>query len=158
MKVVLTGDGGDESFDGCQIGKIRITRRKFKILNLTIFKNVFTCFSCLSKQSLMPIFRLLRLSSSGSNLMAAKGINSWLEARDRATMDIKNILFGDKLKNIINEPSGAYLIKSLEKIKYDHWWEALLGLGLKLHLVDDFLMKVDTATMFHSIEARSYHF
>ena len=87
--------------------------------------------------------------------MAACGINSWLEARDRATMDIKKILYGDKLKKVLNRKPGEFLINALEEISYNHWCEGLLGVGFKTTLANDFLMKVDTATMYHSIEARS---
>ena len=47
------------------------------------------------------------------------------------------------------------MFECLDESLYNDWWEAIFSVGIKGRLVDDFLYKVDSASMYHSLETRA---
>ena len=64
------------------------------------------------------------------------------------------MIFGKALEKN-NFSKGEYLKKIINKSDFEYWWQAALLIGVKGRLANDYLMKVDIATMHSSIEARS---
>ena len=156
MTVVLTGDGGDEGFGGYgqpSIGfdamKIRSSSNNFFLKMLAPFYNFF------SHQRIHPIFKYLRLHSSKSMLAATNGIEGFINSKSAMSKDVKNLIFGPVL-NISNRESHTnHLLELLKKDNHSNWYDALFQIGIKSRLVDDFLYKVDSASMNYSLETRA---
>jgi len=89
--------------------------------------------------------------------MAGAGIEDWLSAatRDKTPHDVRRLIYGSHLQTVIARQSGKFLIEQLRQSLFNEWWEGVLSVGIKARLVNDFLAKVDIATMYHSLEART---
>ena len=157
LKVVLTGDGGDEIFGGYGLPLMASRGQKLSSHGLygPILRLISPIFKYLSKKRLNPVLRKLRLHASSHGLAAAAGINSFMQARDAMPPDVSKLIFGSKLSNFHNRILGEHLIDNLDSENYNNWWEAMFSLGIKTRLVDDFLYKVDSASMHHSLETRA---
>jgi asparagine synthase (glutamine-hydrolysing) len=156
LKVVLTGDGGDEGFDGYGKPRAAVRAQFLARTRVRLIWRLLAPFMLyLSQHRLTPVVRLLRLHSSGAGLMAGSGLEAFLSAWEATAPQVRRLLYGPRLRSTLGRPSGEYLIDALHQSLHNDWWEALLSVGIKTRLVDDFLFKVDTATMFHSLEARA---
>ncbi|MBI5296385.1 MAG: asparagine synthase (glutamine-hydrolyzing) [Chloroflexi bacterium] len=156
MTVVLTGDGGDEGFDG--YGKPRQAKaaqelRQGKLGNL--WRALGPALTFLSRQRITSWVRLSRIHASGAKLMAAAGIENYLGAWEATPYQVRDLLYGPRLGSVSRRRPGARLIEALGQVRYKDWWEGVLGVEIKTRLVDDFLLKVDTSTMHYSLESRA---
>ncbi len=157
IKVVLTGDGGDEGFGGygqpfLGYNAQNMNRNRY---NKPFLKTIAPLLRFLSKQRINPLFRYFRLQSSKSMLAASSGISSFLNSKNAMTSDVSKLLFGPLLKNAQNELNLNHTTEFYLNGNYNNWWDALFDIGIKTRLVDDFLYKVDSASMYHSLETRS---
>jgi asparagine synthase (glutamine-hydrolysing) len=156
LKVVLSGDGGDEAFDGYGMADLAHNAAEQSQSPVALlWKLAGPALVFLSRQRLTPGLRLLRIHSSGKPLLASSGMDRFIQAWEATPSQVRKALYGPRLKPLLDRQLSAFLLDELHQGKYGEWWEGLLSLGYRTRLVDDFLLKVDTATMFHSLESRS---
>jgi len=156
LKVVLTGDGGDEGFGG--YGKALLGKRSEifqKNSSFHFWRTFRLLFNFISRQRIMPIVRLLRLHSTGSKLLAVSGYEKYLETWDATPLPVRKLIYGESMKNMLKREQGEFIKKMYDDCSSKNIWDALLGVQVKTRLPNDFLFKVDSGTMFNSIEARS---
>ena len=155
VKVVLTGDAGDENFAGYK----RYLRSKWVALFTKIPEKV--------RKELMPSF--LRIISSFH--WREKTLNRLADFMESLSLDQgKNYaeqikIFNAKEKtNIYTEDFGKdlekidpldFLLKKYEEVESDEPLEKLLYVDINLYLPEDLLVKMDIATMTNSLEARA---
>ena len=155
MTVVLTGDGGDEGFGGYgqpYIGlngmNIRSSSKNFYLRMLAPLFNFF------AHQRIHPLYKFLRLRTSGPMLAATNGLEGFINSKSAMSEDVKSLIFGPLLNAKDNEPYSNHLLELMKKNKYENWHDALFKIGIQSRLVDDFLYKVDSASMNNSLETR----
>jgi asparagine synthase (glutamine-hydrolysing) len=154
VKVVLTGDAGDENFAGYP----RYLRSKWVALFTKIPEKV--------RKDLMPEFlrifsslhwrekTLNRLADFMEKLSSNQARNyseqiKFFNAEEKE--NIYNEQFSKKLEHI---DSVDYLIAKFEELKTGDLVDKLLYADINSYLPEDLLVKVDIATMANSLEAR----
>jgi asparagine synthase (glutamine-hydrolysing) len=154
VKVVLTGDAGDENFAGYP----RYLRSKWVAL--------FTKLPESLRRDFMPEFlrifsslhwkekTLNRLADFIEKLSSNQARNyleqiKYFNAKEKE--DIYSEQFSKKLKNI---DSVDYLISKSEESETNDLIDQLLYVDINSYLPEDLLVKVDIATMANSLEAR----
>ncbi|MBL7843762.1 MAG: asparagine synthase (glutamine-hydrolyzing) [Cyclobacteriaceae bacterium] len=149
MKVVLSSEGGDELFGG-YMSYQRYYKYGKRIFNLPEFVR------SIGSQTLIGLDALLGVSPLGNKLNKAGQImreNTWLEFYKTciSTLDVSRInqyLSENATYNNTGILADETLKSSLHPIEIFMLWD------LKYLLPDDFLVKIDRATMFHSLESR----
>jgi asparagine synthase (glutamine-hydrolysing) len=153
VKVVLTGDGGDEFFAG------------YKTIDLNLK------FADLRKFTANPIFKhlndiltgLFKLGVDKPIIRKALTYTS-LIAHTHKEFHIKKSLlplgfsgiYGPKLKSQLFQRTFTNHLESVwDKSNFQNSFDKQLYYDIKTDLLGDYLPKVDTASMAHSIEARA---
>jgi asparagine synthase (glutamine-hydrolysing) len=149
LKVVLTGDGGDEIFGGYGIPAL-LNSIKPSIMPLGKLMDF------LSNRRFQPGWKYLPKIANIERMIHYGGLVSYCNAMDYEPSNIRQLLFQPTFIREL-EIEQSYFPKSIIRAqdmtlsKHDQ----MLILGVKGYLPDDFLMKVDTGTMYASIESRA---
>jgi asparagine synthase (glutamine-hydrolysing) len=147
LKVVLNGDGGDESFGG--YGRYLSLNR-------------------LARLDRVPRSFVRVGARSGAAVLARTGRRHHLRARMLNAVrmvdlspaqryeQLMSIFIPEDIEVLLGRPleSGAYLAASIDDAQ-EVGLDALLRVDLHTYLPDDLLVKMDRATMANSLEARS---
>lgn len=149
--VVLTGDGGDEIFGG--YGKPSMANRAGRSQNLLI-ANMLDFFG---NRRFNPLFNFLGSYALSDSAFKYGGMEFFLKMQDFSTNYIQKYVFQREFIKKIEVKQAESLIKvyNTNRNCYSDFHDALLYLGVKSRLPDDFLLKIDTATMAASLESRA---
>ena len=159
VTVALNGDGGDENFAGYPRYKAAYF---YNILNKMPFKSHKIISGLLG--NLLKYFPEGK-NSKGFNIKLRKYLDS-LNSTDKSfyenyhswfchyTKQMINNLLVDDIKNNINN-NDEYLKSNILSNGNNDIIDSILYMDLMTYLPDDLLVKIDTATMVHSLEARS---
>lgn len=152
--VVLTGDGGDELFAGYNSIKLSMQVDKYRnYLNNSFGKALHTILNKKwQKTSQSPLIRKIGTfvdlaSSSAENRHIRRSFftdqQSYSIVGERLSKAMNTRSYINNLHTIINEANAS------------NRFDRLMHLDLKNALLNDYIPKVDVASMYHSLEARA---
>lgn len=152
VKMILTGDGGDEILSGYRIYQGEKFATQYQQLPAWVRKGIPGFFSLISRPFdghafNYPLKRIQRVTSSSNSDFKNRFLSKI------ASIDIEFIkqMTNDKQKYPVEE----FLADFLSNCRYKDTFYRLMYLNHKLTLPDDMLVKTDRMSMAHSIEIRT---
>lgn len=170
VKVALNGDGGDESFAGydkyiaMRIGKLmrNIPRPLVKtalamlVANRALFGKI--AHRMMKKLDIKTTPRYIDRYIENFLRVLLKYPNEWDRYISWVSIfkeEMRGHLYEANFKNRLNNTSHAYILDILKTTRADNEIEKAMEVDIYSYLPEDLLVKMDIATMSHSIEARS---
>jgi len=152
VKMILTGDGGDELLSGYRIYQGEKFAAQYQHLPGWVRKAIPNFFSVISRPFdghafNYPLKRIQRVCNSSNIDFKSR----FLSKTSSIDIDIIKQMTNDTQKYPVEE----FLADFLSKCRYKGTFYKLMYLNHKLTLPDDMLVKTDRMSMAHSIEIRT---
>jgi asparagine synthase (glutamine-hydrolysing) len=152
VTVALSGDGGDEGFGGYKTYWRLGTIARWQRLPVPVWRGAAATLARLSPLRVVPerLSRQLRELSGADNISVIQNLLCWVREEEH-----KNLCRDTDLLPIrrLFEPQWEYAMPA--RASRLEWLSAhATEVGIRLILPDDFLFKVDTASMRESLEVR----
>ncbi len=151
ITVALNGDGGDENFAGyTRYNAMKLFQRLKTIPFKNQLKKINQLFYQISK---------IKLFQKGYRFLDSynkEPLNFYLRLIDYFGQEEKELIYSKDLKQQIqNSRWHSFLSEKFNETKNFDWLDQILYADINSYLPDDLLVKVDIASMTHSLEIRS---
>jgi|RhiMethySRZTD1v2_1073278.scaffolds.fasta_scaffold202783_2 asparagine synthase (glutamine-hydrolyzing) len=154
VKVVLNGDGGDENFAGYNRYVKNRRARRGDIIPLALRQNLAGKLQCLPEgwRQRQPLRKLATVAQA----MAQEPERRYSRWFGQFGRDERQALYTEEFRHVIGccDPERLF-VNAFAETDAEDWTDATLYTDINLYLPEDLLVKMDRASMAHSVEARS---